>query len=160
MTLDPGLAREAIRDLAARYNIAGDGRRLDDFVGVFTEDAVYDSAVFRCRGRAEIRNYLQAAWDSEPGRPMPRSRRHHITTAQIDLEGADDASGQIYYLMCTDLGPDHGGYYLDRYRRTAEGWRMASRQVWMDWSRPDSLFVPEASKRLVAAGQPCGPPPA
>ena len=50
MTADPMLARVHIEDTIARYNIAGDRRDLEAFVGTFCEDAVYEPAVFSCRG--------------------------------------------------------------------------------------------------------------
>ncbi len=43
MTLEEMLARESIRQTMARYNIAGDRLRLDDFLAVFTTDAILES---------------------------------------------------------------------------------------------------------------------
>lgn len=155
MTGDPIIARIHIEDTIARYNIAGDRRDLAAFVGTFCEDAIYESAVFSCSGSNEIKAYLEEAWQSAP---TPRFRRHHITTTQIDLLDADRASGRVYYLMVTDLGLDHCGFYVDRYRRTGDRWLIAHRQVWMDWALPDSIFVPEKSKILVANEGASGPP--
>ena len=158
MTQDLILARVHIEDTIARYNIAGDRRDLPAFVGTFCDDAIYESAVFACSGTDEIRDYLEQAWQAQPDVPGPRFRRHHITTTQIDLIDAHRASGRVYYLMVTDLGLDHCGYYVDRYRRIGARWLIAHRQVWMDWSLPDSLFVPDKSKTLVAGGKASGPP--
>ena len=38
------IARESIRDLAARYNANGDAGRIDQVVELFAEDAVLDKA--------------------------------------------------------------------------------------------------------------------
>ena len=156
---ESSLAREQIRDVVARYNIAGDRRDLDAFVGTFCDDAVWESAVFRCVGRSAIREYLSRAWQPAAGVPAPRFRRHHLTTTQIDPTSADTAAGRIYYLMITDLGLDHCGFYIDRYRRDQGQWLIAQREVWMDWADPRSLFVPEISKQIVAETGTCGPPP-
>ena len=157
--LDSSLDREQIRDLVARYNIAGDRRDLDAFVDTFCDEAVWESAVFRCVGQSAIRDYLSVAWKLAPGVPAPRFRRHHLTTMQIDLASPETAAGRIYYLMTTDLGLDHCGFYVDRYRRDDGRWRIAHREVWMDWANPESLFVPQISKRMVAETGTCGPPP-
>ena len=156
---ESSLSREQIRDVVARYNIAGDRRDLDAFVAAFCEDAIWESAVFRCIGRSAIREYLSVAWQPSPGVPAPRFRRHHLTTTQIDLTSDERAAGRIYYLVTTDLGLDHCGFYVDRYRRDDGRWLIAHREVWMDWSHPDSLFVPQISKKMVAETGICGPPP-
>jgi 3-phenylpropionate/cinnamic acid dioxygenase small subunit len=158
MPIEKTVAREQIRDVVARYNIAGDRRDLEAFLETFTEDAIYESAVFRCLGRHEIKNYLTEAWRQRSDVPTARFRRHHITTSQIDLTGPDTADGRVYYLVTTDLGLDHCGFYVDRYRRVADFWRIAHREVWMDWAVPESLFVPEISKKLVADTGAAGPP--
>jgi uncharacterized protein (TIGR02246 family) len=158
VSTEQAVAREHIRDLVARYNIAGDRRDLEAFVGVFAESAVYESAVFHCEGRPQIRDYLTQAWQAKPQSSMPRFRRHHITTTQIDLAGPDSATGRIYYLVTTDLGLDHCGYYVDAYVRVDGRWLISHREVWMDWSHPDSLYVPEASKALVRDTGASGPP--
>jgi len=158
MIVQVDIARSRIKDTIARYNIAGDKRDLDAFVATFCEDAIYESAVFSCAGANDIRQYLLTAWKPVPAVPSPRFRRHHITTTQIDVHDAQQASGRVYYLMVTDLGLDHCGYYLDRYRPVGDRWLIAHRQVWMDWSLPQSLFVPDKSKALVEAGGASGPP--
>ena len=158
MATDPILARVHIEDTIARYNIAGDRRDLDAFVGTFHQDAIYESAVFSCSGSSEIGAYLEKAWQAVPAADSPRFRRHHITTTQIDMLDNDRACGRVYYLMVTDLGLDHCGYYVDRYRREGRRWLIAHRQVWMDWSLPESLFVPEESKMLVETRGASGPP--
>jgi hypothetical protein len=154
---DQAVAREHIRDLVARYNIAGDCRDLDGFVRVFTDEAVYESAVFNCTGKVQIRDYLTRAWQAKPGAPSARFRRHHLTTTQIDLDGPSSARGRIYYLVTTDLGLDHCGYYVDRYECCEGRWLIAHREVWMDWSHPHSLYVPDVSKKLVLETGAAGP---
>ncbi len=118
--------RVLIKDTISRYNVAGDRRDLDAFVGTFCDDAVYESAVFSCSGKDGIRDYLAKAWSLAPGTPAPRFRRHHVTTTQIDFIDEENAAGRVYYLMVTDLGLDHCGYYVDRYRRVWSARRRAA----------------------------------
>ena len=157
MSLEKAIAREHIRDTLARYNIAGDGRDLAAFVDTFTDDAVYESAIFRCTGRVEIESYLRAAWSAKPKGPTARFRRHNLTTCQIDLTGPTTAGSRTYYFVVSDLGPDHSGYYVDRWREAQGRWLMSHREVWMDWCDPRSLYVPEESKRMLAGTGACGP---
>jgi hypothetical protein len=157
MSVEDAVAREHIRDTLARYNIAGDGRDLAAFIDTFTDDAVYESAVFRCEGRAQIESYLRAAWAAKSNGPVARFRRHNITTCQIDLTGPLTANSRTYYFVLTDLGPDHSGYYIDQWRSGRDRWLMSHRQVWMDWCHPQSLFVPAESKRVLAETGACGP---
>ena len=149
MTLDDLLAREAIRHTLASYNMAGDRLRLEDFVAVFTEDAVLESAGaspgegFRCEGREAIRRWM-SGFDSRPNRPAsiepPRFVRHHLTTSQIELTGPGTATARTYFHVLTQIGPDHAGYYVDVLRRTGERWLIAERRIRIDWRAPNSLF--------------------
>src|SRR5579862_1783495 len=119
MTPEEMLAREAIRDTISRYTMAGDRLKVDDYVACFTEDGVMETQhpnpefAFRYEGRAAI-----LAWQS---RWLERTRsgervhqasfvRHHLSTCQIDLIGADSAKARTYWVAWTDIGPDHAGY--------------------------------------------------
>jgi SnoaL-like domain len=145
MTLDERLAREAIRDTLARYNMAGDRLRLDDFVAVFTKDAVLESDVFRCEGRAGIRDWFGGFGRTpetrpDPARPAPTVVRHQLATCRIELTGADTAEARTYWTVFSDIGPDHGGVYSDRFRREGERWLIAHRRIRVDWKAPGTLF--------------------
>lgn len=149
MTLDDLLARDAIRDTMARYNIAGDRLRAEDFAAVFTEDGVLESEgtgphdAFRYDGRAAIYDWM-ARWS------QPRDRsgvhqasfvRHHLATSQIDLTGEGEARARTYWTAYTDIGPDHCGVYVDRYRKVGDRWLIAHRRVRLDWRSPQGLFA-------------------
>jgi hypothetical protein len=157
ISLEETLARERIRDTMARYNIGGDTRNLPQFLDTFTEDAVYESSPFHCVGKAKIHEYLSVAWNAKPSRPVARFRRHNLTTSQVDFLSPTTAKARTYYLVVTDLGPDHSGFYLDYWREDHGRWLMSHRQVWMDWTRPDSLFVPDISKKMLLERGTCGP---
>ena len=88
MTLDELLAREAIRDTMAKYNVSGDRLKAEDFAACFTEDGIIQSErapgdyIFRYVGRVAILEW-QSRWrrlllrPAGAGRSRPRwpSRR-------------------------------------------------------------------------------------
>lgn len=150
MTIDELLAREGVRQTMADYTMAGDRLRTDDFVAVFTEDAVMESDgvpqtdAFRYAGRAEIRDWM-SRW-SRPGDGTPKTHqasfiRHHLSTCQIELTGPDTAKARTYWVAYTDIGPDHCGYYLDVFRKEGDRWLIAHRRIRMDWRSEQSLYT-------------------
>lgn len=146
MTVEDLLAREAIRDVMAKYTTSGDRLRVDDFVSCFTEDAVMESEhvpadrSFRYQGRAAIRAWQERWLAGEGGTHGATFVRHHLSTSKIDLAGADSATARTYWVAWTDIGPDHAGYYLDSFRRVGGQWLIAHRRVRMDWEADNSLF--------------------
>jgi hypothetical protein len=153
MTLEELLARESIRKTMANYTLAGDRLRVDEFVSVFTDDAILESDgvpeadAFRYVGRTEIRNWL-TRWRA-PDEATHRSEhavratfiRHHLSTSQIEINGADSAKARTYWVAYTDIGPDHCGYYIDQFRKVGGEWLIAHRKVRLDWRSPASLFT-------------------
>jgi 3-phenylpropionate/cinnamic acid dioxygenase small subunit len=149
MTLEELLAREAIRDTMARYNIAGDRLRIGDYVACFTDDGVMEAEhrdpanAFRYEGRAAIRDW-QTRWRertaSGEGVHQASFARHHLSTSQITLTGPDTAEARTYWVAWTNIGPDHAGYYIDSFRKVGEQWLIAHRRVREDWRSPASLF--------------------
>jgi ketosteroid isomerase-like protein len=143
--MDPALARalarDAIRDLVARYNANGDTGRLAQVRELFTTDAVMtiepdDEYV----GIDAIMTIFTGTSASTASAAALTHVRHFTSTHQIDFEDDDRASGRLYFAVLTDVGLDHWGRYVDRYVRTPQGWRIARRSVSVDgWSR-QSLF--------------------
>ena len=149
MTHDERHARGAIRDTIARYTIAGDRLKVEDFIACFTDDAVIESEgvpedrAFRYAGREAIRGWQERWLDAaRQGRPVHAASfaRHHLTTSQIDLTGPDTARARTYWQAWTDIGPDHAGFYLDGFRREGERWLIAHRRIRLDWEAEGSLF--------------------
>jgi hypothetical protein len=150
VTLDELIARESIRDLMSRYTMAGDRLRVDEFAAVFTEDGVLESEgvpqsdSFRFEGRTGIRQWL-SRWTSDPAageRTHAASFiRHHLATSQIEILSADDARARTYWTAYTDIGPDHCGLYVDRFRRVNGAWLIAHRRVRLDWRADGSLYT-------------------
>jgi hypothetical protein len=148
MSLDELLARESIRHTLASYNMAGDRFRIEAFLAVFTEDAVLESAGatpgegFRCEGREAIGRFMTDLQDMP--RPAsieaPRFVRHHLTTCLIELTGPESANVRTYFNVHTQIGPDHAGYYVDRFRKTGDRWLIAERRIRTEWRASNSLF--------------------
>lgn len=151
MTLDEMLAREGIRKTIHAYNAAGDTRDGAAFAKLFADDAVLEFAGFgpvpgfRSDGLAEIRART-ASWSPVPGQDPSLSLatfiRHNLTTCRIDLTGPDSAAARTYFVVFTDIGPDHAGFYADTLVRKGEGWLFAHRKIALDWRSPDSIFPP------------------
>jgi len=132
-------AREAIRDLVARYSVAGDRGRFDDLIALFTDDGLLELPEGRsARGRDAIRAFLSdtgARLREATTRPVIR---HHVTTHQIDVASASEATGTAYFFVVTERGPDHWGRYRDRYACVDGTWRFAHRKVTLDGWAPGS----------------------
>jgi 3-phenylpropionate/cinnamic acid dioxygenase small subunit len=144
MSDDSIRAEHDIRRLVAQLAFEADTGELDDYLALFTDDAVWEmpgdealgiSAAY-CAGQAEISVSVQqrrAIGVQGPG----AGNMHHITTQRIDVSD-DDGAGHIYYQF---VGMVDGkptirtiGEYRDRYRRTAEGWKLAHRTVLIHWT--------------------------
>jgi hypothetical protein len=148
MTVDELVARECIRQTMVNYTMAGDRLRSDDFIAVFTDDAVLETErvpeadAFRCEGRQAIREWF-GRWRT-PGPEASARRatfiRHHLSTSQIEFSGPDGAAVRTYWVAYSDIGPDHCGYYIDVFRKTGERWLIAHRKVRLDWRAPHSLY--------------------
>ena len=152
MTLDDLLAREAIRDTLAKYNTSGDRSRAEDYAACFTTDGIIEStdrsgsAGIHFEGRAAILAW-QTAWKNAPkvaddGQVKRKAQfvRHNLTTSKIDLTGPDTADVRTYWMVITDIGPDHSGVYVDKFRKEDGQWLIAHRQVRTDWFAPNSHF--------------------
>jgi len=148
MTLDDLLAREAIRQTISAYTIAGDLRDREAFLAVWADDAVFEFAAFpplpgfRFEGLAQIDPEGRWRRYGEMERTHGGSSflRHNLTTGQIELTGPETARARTYFVVFTDIGPDHAGTYSDALVRRKDRWLFAHRQIRLDWRSPDSLF--------------------
>ena len=148
MTPEEVVARESIRHTMARYTVAGDRLKVDDFISVFTEQAILESDgvseadSFRFQGRKAIGGWLERWLAPAPDTSTPRATfvRHHLGTCHIEFTGPETAKARTYWTAYTDIGPDHCGYYLDDFRRAGDEWLIEHRRVRLDWRSPHSLF--------------------
>ena len=149
MTPDEHLAREAIRQTMASYTAAGDRLRTEEFLAVFTEDAILETDgvpqddAFRYEGRAQIRNWF-TRWRKPAGEaPVHQATfiRHHLSTCHIEIMGPGTAKARTYWVVYTDIGPDHCGYYVDSFRKESDRWLIAHRRIRLDWRSDKSLYM-------------------
>lgn len=142
-------SRESIRQTIAQYTVAGDRLKTDEFIAVFTDDAVLetefvpDSDHFSFTGKEAILAWMKR-W------LMPRALgdvvhkasfiRHHLSTCHIELVSPTQALGRTYWTAYTDIGPDHCGYYVDEFQRVNDCWLIKHRKIRLDWRSPDSLY--------------------
>ena len=131
---DPSQVEIALRDLARRYADACDRRSSEDFVGVFTADAVLH--VVR-PGQAAVRLVGHAELAAVPERLRRWSATiHDVRGARYTIAGPDAASGAVdcraHHLTHTPTGTeDHvmDIRYVDEYRREGGRWAIAHRRV-------------------------------
>ncbi|MGB8366475.1 MAG: nuclear transport factor 2 family protein [Rhizomicrobium sp.] len=143
MTIEELLAREGIRHTLASYNMAGDRARAEDFSAVFTEDGILETSAFRHEGRQAIRDWMdgvRAPSADAPSFPSAKFVRHNLTTCQIEMTGPETAAARTYFVVFTDIGPDHCGYYVDTFRKVGARWLIAHRKARTDWTSPNSKF--------------------
>jgi hypothetical protein len=136
-------AREAIRDLVARYNANGDSGRFAQVIELFAPDAVMELDDGRLHhGHDEISTIFTGTRDRLRADGNPVYIRHMTATHQIDLIDPATARGRSYFQVLTTIGLDHWGLYIDEYRTVDGVWRFARRRVTVDGRSPQSLFPP------------------
>lgn len=138
-------AREALRDLVARYTWAGDRGRSQELADLFAADGVLDVGPHggRWEGRPEIVRQLDAVAERVAAAgTSPGPVRHHVSSLLIDVDTPTEANASAYFLVITTIGVDHWGRYRDRFAVSADGmWRFAERTVRVDGHSPDSVMV-------------------
>jgi ketosteroid isomerase-like protein len=136
------LDRAAIRDVLARYAHSVDRRDLAGVASCFTPDASYKGSL----GEGTIEVALSALRERMA---QYTSTMHFLGTQLIEIQGPDSASSETYAIAyhqtADDDGPRNmavGVRYLDTFLRTGAGWRIARREVSMEWQRVDELVGP------------------
>jgi ketosteroid isomerase-like protein len=125
-------AREAIRDLSARYCDCIWRHDLDGLVNLFTDDgtfAVEGLAVDAIsRGHAQLRKvYEKAMAELNP--------RLFIHSQVVDLLGGNRATGRCYAELYSEklaTGLVGLGCYEDEYAKVGDKWKFASRHYFLN----------------------------
>jgi len=144
-------ARQEIANLCATYTMAADRGRADDVAAVFAPDAVFDVESGTLEGREAIKTFFRdliASAVLAPGKQSPA--RHHLTTSQVTLDDGGHASGRTYFIVVRDGATIQSGVYVDRYILIEGQWKIAFRQVRMEFD----LLADQYSERL--GSQPVG----
>lgn len=127
--------RIAIEAQIYLYAYTFDSGDFDGFAAVFTEDGVFEAyligheeeAISRYEGTAELRRAAER--DIGPaGTPFV----HHTSGILFDALDSVETRTRAMVVVTKQLpdGPaiDNHGVYYDRWRKTAEGWRIANRR--------------------------------
>jgi len=139
VTEEERLAREEIRDLMARYHMAGDRGELEGLVATFAEDGEMHVKRGVFVGHSDIRSYL----DGSDSRALSRRAdlqfvRHNLSTSVIRFETPETAVGRTYFTVISDLGLDHAGVYVDLLTRSGSVWRLRKREIRIDYAHERS----------------------
>jgi 3-phenylpropionate/cinnamic acid dioxygenase small subunit len=118
--------------LIARAALVCDMGTLDEYNGLYTEDASWEFPPAPRQGRPDIiagARERRAAGETGPG----SATRHSITTLAVTVVGADTAEADSYWLVYCDTTTTPTlramGHYHDTLRRQDDGWRIARRQI-------------------------------
>lgn len=142
MDTGEAIAREQIRDVISRYSHAGDRGDLESLVRCFREDGVLDlEGEEACAGRAAILRRLSRVVSDAVARAERVFVRHHVSSVKIDVTGPDTATAASYFLVFTEIGPDHWGRYADHLARADGSWQLAHRKVRLDGAAPNSRMA-------------------
>jgi len=140
MDVEELVAREAIRDLVARYNANADTGRFETVLELFAPDAVLELPDESFEGRPAIgemfRSVRTRVVDSTPAGVRPHLR-HFTATLQIDVDDADHARSRCYFAVLMPHGLDHWGRYVDEFVRIDGRWHFARRCVTTDGRRAE-----------------------
>lgn len=140
---------EAIRQTITGYTIAGDSRNAEAFHPLWAEDAVFEFAGYGPlpgfhRMGAEAIRAGTASWSNVPGKDPSLANtsfvRHNLTTMHVQPTGPETARARTYFLVFTDIGPDHSGMYDDELVKRHGRWVFAHRRITLNWRAEGSLF--------------------
>ena len=106
-----------------------------------------DDGVFEIAGQAPVEGRVALAESFARRQALDRRSRHVITNPLVDVLAPDAATGSCAVLVFNadgvpegEVGPLDGarvvGRYVDSYRRTFDGWRIASRRLHIDFRPP------------------------
>lgn len=116
-------------DLCTRYGVGVDRKDWDLFRSCFTDDAVID---YTAMGGPRHPRDAMIEWLSQVMQPFVGCQ-HFVLNQEIEIDG-DTARGRIGFYNPMPLQTEDGtlfflcgGWYIDEYRRTPEGWKISSR---------------------------------
>ena len=136
MDIQEALAHIEIRHVLSIYARGVDRADLETLQSVYHPDATDDHGSFSGLGTEFARRLIEDEKD------LTAVGQHHITNVVIQLDGANDARVESYFLAFhphEDAGSPRlgiaAGRYIDRFQRRHGGWKILTRRVIMDWTR-------------------------
>jgi len=132
-----------IRALIMRYTINGDRGKVDVLASCFASDGVLKYPGNQGTGPDGVFKALT----SGAANPARTFIRHNITSSEVLMDDSGwTATGRTYFFVISDNGPDHSGVYVDKYRREDGQWKIAHRDVRIDWQAETSLYGPMVTR--------------
>lgn len=138
------LIERACEQLSIEYARAVDFRDYDNFIELFTDDAVLDIGK-RLEGKAAIRESINQ-------RSAEVRTRHVLTNIFVEVQDSTHARGISYLTLYRHVGvestrrgavpsilPTAVGHYEDKFLRTDAGWRFKSRILHVAFRDPPTL---------------------
>ena len=120
-----------IQRVITDYAAALDARDYDKYLGVFTEDGIWQNGDTVRNGRGEIREMLSGLFGEPDPDFVNLSSFHQSTNFEIDVDGdTAHAKSRFIFVMRGDGGsptPALSGQYEDDLVRTEVGWKIAHR---------------------------------
>ena len=142
--------RLAILDAIARYAHAWDDRDPEAYAASFTADAVFESYISRLGSAPQIHHEGRAAilaWARELAAALADKRTRHTPGSTVFDELGADAARTRTLLLESVLQPGddtpwltNNGVYVDEWRKTPDGWKLARRTITHDRSQPARPF--------------------
>jgi hypothetical protein len=127
--LDKCLLAEVLAVLSA----AVDRGAREAIADCYTPDSYDDHGAFKGTGR-EFADYI-----CDPSGPAAMMKTHHLLGQSVFDVVGDEAWGETFFVMHAVIGDRTGcgfGRYIDYFRRTDSGWKIAYRRVVPDASIP------------------------
>ena len=132
------LEKQSIIEVGLRYASAVDTRDIDRFLSCFTPDARWYSDVHDARGHQEIAEAMQRAATHLD------AAQHVATNFEVTLDG-DRATMRSCYIATHVKAPLEpyvlAGAYDDELVKTADGWRIRSRKLTIQWTSGDPAVM-------------------
>lgn len=148
MNIDELLAREEIRQRMSEYAFHNDNLDAENFAAVFAEDGIFEGPITSIRGRKEIEHWKKTNKVLQVNGARPEYVRHHIGTQHIVVTG-ETAKATTYWIVLTDVGLDHSGYYEDDFVRENGSWRIAHRRVRVKWLAENSCLSKKSMDKVI-----------
>ena len=124
--------QQAIERVITDYSANLDARDYDGYVGLFTEDGVWQNGSTRREGHAEIREMLSGLFGEVEEDYVNLSSFHLISNFEVDVDGdTASAKSRFVFFMRGEGGsptPELSGQYHDELVRVDGTWKIARRE--------------------------------
>lgn len=121
----------AIQRVITDYSTHLDSRDYEGYVGLFTEDGIWQNGDTRREGRTEIREMLGGLFGEVEDDFVNLSSFHQVSNFEIDIDGdrARAKSRFVFYMRGEDgePTPELSGQYQDELVRVDGDWKIAHR---------------------------------